>query len=299
MIHRVVELQEPGLHAHLERGFMVVEKAREERGRVPLDDIAVLLCTGPGDSLSTNLLTALADRAVCTVICGENYHPKALVLPYDGHHLHRLRLEAQIAASEPLKKRLWQQIVRAKIRGQDAALRRCTTPDAMLGVLITRVASGDPDNVEAQAARRYWSGLFGESFTRDQARPGLNALLNYGYAILRAATARSLVAAGLYPALGLHHRSMENAFVLADDLMEPFRPLIDAHVYDHWRKHGAEVNTDAKRTLARLLVADLAMADGHTILATALHTATQSLARSLIDGYPALELPENLFPTAG
>jgi CRISPR-associated protein Cas1 len=299
MIHRVVELQEPGLHAHLDRGFMVVEKSREERGRVPLDDIAVLLCTGPGDSLSTNLLTALAERSICTVICGDNYHPKALVLPYDSHHLHRQRLEAQIAASEPLKKRLWQQIVRAKIAGQAASLRRCTTPDPTLDVLIQRVASGDPDNIEAQAARRYWSALFGESFTRDQARPGLNALLNYGYAILRAATARALVAAGLYPALGLHHRSMENAFVLADDLMEPFRPLIDAHVFDHWNAHGAEVNTVAKKTLARLLVADLAMPEGYTILANALHTAAQSLARSLLDGYPALELPDNLFPPTG
>lgn len=299
MIHRVVELQEPGLHAHLDRGFMVVEKAREERGRVPLDDIAVLLCTGPGDSLSTNLLAALADRSICTVICGDNYHPKAIVLPYDSHHLHRQRLEAQLAASEPLKKRLWQQIVRAKIAGQAASLRRCTSPDPTLDVLISRVASGDPDNIEAQAARRYWSALFGESFTRDQARPGLNALLNYGYAILRAATARAVVAAGLYPALGLHHRSMENAFVLADDLMEPFRPLIDAHVFDHWRAHGAEVNTAAKQTLARLLVADLATPEGYTILANALHTAAQFLARSLLDGYPALELPDNLFPTAG
>lgn len=166
-------------------------------------------------------------------------------------------------------------------------------------MLIPRVGSGDPDNIEAQAARRYWSALFGESFTRDQARPGLNTLLNYGYAILRAATARALVSAGLYPALGLHHRNLENAFVLADDLMEPFRPLIDAHVFDHWRAHGAAVNTAAKQTLARLLVADLAMPDGHTILANALHTAAQSLARSLLDGYPALELPDNLFPTAG
>jgi CRISPR-associated protein Cas1 len=299
MIHRVVELQEPGLHAHLDRGFMVVEKAREERGRIPLDDIAVLLCTGPGDSLSTNLLTALAHRSICTVICGDNYHPKALVLPYDSHHLHRQRLEAQIAASEPLKKRLWQQIVRAKIAGQAASLRRCTVADPTLDVLINRVASGDPDNIEAQAARRYWNGLFGESFTRDQARPGLNALLNYGYAVLRAATARAIVAAGLYPALGLHHRSMENAFVLADDLMEPFRPLIDAHVFDHWNVHGTEVNTAAKKSLAGVIVADLAMSEGYTILANALHSAAQSLARSLIEGNPALNLPDNLFPSTG
>lgn len=298
MIHRVVELQEPGLHTHVERGFLVVHASREERGRVPLDDVGVLMCTGPGSTISSAALVALAERSVCTVVCGENYHPKAIVFPYDAHHLHRQRLEAQIGASEPLKKRLWQQIVRAKIAGQSATLTRCAASDPTLEVLIDRVGSGDPDNVEAQAARRYWSSLFGESFTRDQARPGLNGLLNYGYAILRAATARSLVAAGLYPALGLHHRNLGNAFVLADDLMEPFRPLFDASVHGLWRANGAEVNKIAKQTLARLLVSDVAMSDGYTILANALNTAAQSLAKSLIEGYPNLELPESLYPAS-
>jgi CRISP-associated protein Cas1 len=297
MIHRVVELQEQGNHAHLERWFLVVERAGQEAGRVPLDDIAVLLFSGPGNSLSTNLITALSERSVCVVVCGDNYHPKALVLPFDSHHLHRQRLEAQINASEPLKKRLWQQIIRAKVENQSACLRRCTQPDPTLDALIHRVGSGDPENIEAQAARRYWSGLFDEGFTRDPARPGINALLNYGYAVLRAATARALVAAGLYPALGLHHTNQANAFVLADDLMEPFRPLIDAHVHDIWRAGASDVSTSAKRTLAKLLVADVATADGHTILATALHTAAQSLSRSLLDGSAALDLPDSLFPS--
>jgi CRISPR-associated protein Cas1 len=296
MIHRVVELQEQGNHAHLERGFLVVQKSGAEAGRVPLDDIAVLLFSGPGNSVSTNLLTALAERSVCVVVCGNNYHPKALVLPYDTHHLHRQRLEAQIAASEPLKKRLWQQLVRAKIENQSACLRRCTQPDPTLDALVHRVGSGDPENIEAQAARRYWGGLFGESFVRDPARPGLNSLLNYGYAVIRAATARALVSAGLYPALGIFHRNQANPFVLADDLMEPFRPLVDAEVHGIWIGGTAEVSTEAKRRLARLLVADAATDDGHTIVATALHTAAQSLARSLLDATPALELPASLFP---
>jgi len=296
LIHRVVELQEPGVYAHAERGFLVVEKARIELGRVPLDDVSVLICWASGCSVSSSLLSALAERSVCTVLCGENYHPKALVLPYDSHHLHRQRLEAQISASMPLRKRLWQQLVRAKISAQAAGLRRCGRPDPTLEALIHRVASGDPENIEAQAARRYWRGLFGEGFTRDHARPGLNGLLNYGYAILRAATARALVSSGLYPALGLHHHSAENAFVLADDLMEPFRPLIDATVSDLWHAQGPEVNVTAKRALARLLVSDLVTAKGHTILNTALHAAAQSLARSLLDGQPDIELPENLFP---
>lgn len=296
MIHRVVELQEQGNHAHLERGFLVVEKSGQEAGRVPLDDIAVLLFSGPGNSISTNLITALAERSVCAVVCGGNYHPKAMVLPYDSHHLHRQRLEAQINASEPLKKRLWQQIIRAKVENQSSCLRRCTQPDPTLDVLVHRVGSGDPENIEAQAARRYWAGLFDEGFTRDPARPGINALLNYGYAVLRAATARALVAAGLYPALGLHHTNQANAFVLADDMMEPFRPLVDAHVHKIWSTGSSEVNTTAKRTLAKLLVADVSTVDGHTILATALHASAQSLARSLLDGTASLDLPNSLFP---
>jgi CRISPR-associated protein Cas1 len=296
MIHRVVELQETGNHAHLERGFLVVDRAGAEVGRVPLDDIAVLLFSGPGNSLSTNLIAALAERSACTVICGDNYHPKAMVLPFDAHHLHRQRLEAQINASEPLKKRLWQQIIRAKIENQSACLSRCTQPDPTLDALVHRVGSGDPDNIEAQAARRFWAGLFDDGFTRDPARPGINALLNYGYAVLRAATARALVSAGLYPALGLHHVNQANAFVLADDLMEPFRPLVDAHVHAIWKTDGSEMTVHAKRTLARLLVADIATADGHTIMATALHTAAQSLSRSLLSGSPTLDLPASLFP---
>jgi len=298
VIHRVVDIQEPGQHAHLERGFLVVSKEHEEIGRVPLDDIAALIFSGQGNSVSTNLLAELSARSICAIFCSANQHPQAMLLPYDTHHLHRTRLAAQIAATEPLRKRLWQKIVRAKISGQAASLARCKQPDAFLPVLVARVGSGDPENVEAQAARHYWTALFGESFTRDQGRPGLNSLLNYGYAILRAATARSLVASGLYPALGLHHRNQANAFVLADDLMEPFRPIVDATVFDLWEAEGAELTTAGKRRLSRLLVADLATDDGFTILATALHTAAQSLARSLIEQTPELILPVDLFPVA-
>lgn len=298
MIHRVVDLQEPGHHAHLERGFLVVLKGDTEAGRVPLDDIAALVFSGQGNSVSTNLLAELSARSICAVFCGPNQHPAAMLLPYEGHHLHRSRLDAQIQASEPLRKRLWQQIVKAKISGQAACLQRCTEADPTLPVLIHRVGSGDPENIEAQAARRYWSALFGEGFTRDAGRPGLNSMLNYGYAIVRAATARALVSAGLYPALGLHHSNQANAFVLADDMMEPFRPLVDAAVYDLWQKDGTTLNTAGKRQLARLLTADVQTGDGYTIVATALTTAAQSLARSLIDATPFIVLPDNLFPVA-
>lgn len=298
MIHRVVDLQEPGHYVHLERGFLVVAKGDAEVGRIPLDDIGAIVFSGQGNSVSTNLLAELSARSICAIFCGPNQHPAAMLLPYEGHHLHRSRLDAQIQASEPLRKRLWQQIVRAKILGQAACLQRCTTSDTMLPMFVHRVGSGDPENMEAQAARRYWPALFGEGFTRDAARPGINGMLNYGYAILRAATARALVSAGLYPALGVFHSNQANAFVLADDMMEPFRPLVDATVFDMWQAEGTTLGTAGKRRLARMLTVDVQMGDGFTIVATALGTAAQSLARSLIDSSPFLTFPENLFPTA-
>jgi CRISP-associated protein Cas1 len=297
MIHRVVDIQEPDQHVHLERGFLIVSNKRDEAGRVPLDDIAALVFSGHGNSISTNLLAELAERSICAVFCGPNQHPKAMVLPYDTHHLHRTRLEAQIAASEPLKKRLWQQIIQAKISAQAACLASRCQPDDTLSVLVHRVGSGDPQNIEAQAARRYWTALFGDSFTRDPARPGLNGMLNYGYAILRAAIARALVSAGLYPAIGLKHSNQANAFVLADDLMEPFRPLADAVVFDLWKSEGATLTGAGKRRLADILVADLGTPDGHTIVATAMHTAAQSLAGCLLEGTLNLVLPDNFFPS--
>jgi CRISPR-associated protein Cas1 len=298
MIHRVVDVQEPGQHVHLERGFLVVLKGDEEAGRVPLDDIGALVFSGQGNSVSTNLLAELSARSICAVLCGPNQNPTAMLLPYEGHHLHRSRLDAQIKASEPLRKRLWQQIVKAKILGQASCLQRCTTSDPLLSALVHRVGSGDPENIEAQAARRYWSALFGEGFTRDTSRPGINGMLNYGYAIVRAATARALVSAGLYPALGLHHSNQGNAFVLADDMMEPFRPLVDAAVYELWQSDGAALTIAGKRRLARLLTCDVQTGNGYTIVATALSSAAQSLARSLLESEPFIDFPENIFPVA-
>src|SRR5262249_34865000 len=161
------------------------------------------------------------------VISAANHNPIAFLWPLDAHHEQAGRMDAQLDASLPLKKRLWSQLVKAKLQQQAAVLEACGDSPALIAALIPKVRVGDPDNIEAQAARRYWSRVMGEEFTRDQDGDGINALLNYAYTILRSATARAVLAAGLHPSIGLHHSNRQNAMRLVDDLMEPFRPVMD------------------------------------------------------------------------
>lgn len=227
MIGRVVEIAEDGRFLSVKRGFLVVSHEREELGRVALDDIAALVVNAHGCAYTNNVVTMLAERGIAMVVCGPNHLPKAFLWPVDGHHAQSTRMAAQLEASKPLKKRIWQQLVRAKIRQQAANLAAWGRPAGGFHLLERKVRSGDPDNVEAQAARRYWPLLFGNEFRRDTAGGGVNGLLNYGYAILRSGVARAVMAAGLHPGLGVHHSNRSNPMCLVDDLMEPFRPLVD------------------------------------------------------------------------
>jgi len=288
---RVVEIAEEGRHLLKERGFLVVEAGGEELGRVPLDDIAALVATARGTSLTTSLIAALAERGTPVVLCGANFAPVALVFPLAGHHAQQRRMEAQLAATRPLAKRLWAQVVAAKLRAQAAALASAGLPSAALARLARSVRSGDPENAEAQGARRYWPLMMGEGFRRDPSLPGANALLNYGYAVLRAGVARAICAAGLHPSLGIFHRHPHNPLPLADDLMEPFRPLVDLEVRALVAEGASEVDRVAKRRLAALLLTDVPTAFGTSPFATTLMRCAASLAESYLSGVPALEFP--------
>ena len=225
------------------------------------------------------------------VLCGPNHAPIALMTPIDRHHAQGGRMRAQWEAGEPLRKQLWRKIVQAKIAMQ-ASLLDATGADGgdALRFMVRRVRSGDPDNQEAQAARRYWSALFGLDFRRDRDASGANALLNYGYAVMRATVTRSIIAAGLHPSIGLHHKSGVNSFALADDLVEPFRPLVDAVV----RRMGAEgvdvVTPASKRPLAHLIGADLRLRGAVSPVSVAAQRLAGSLARSFETGTPSLTL---------
>ena len=291
MIGRVIEIASDGLHLARSRGFMTVSGDGVEDGRVPLDDMAVLLCNARGLTYSNGLMTELARRGVAVVLCGPSYLPVAWLWPLEGHHVQALRIRCQLEASKPLRKRLWQSIVRAKIAQQQNTLDLLEIPGGDVKSLVRRVKSGDPDNVEAQAARRYWPMLFGSDFRRDRFGQMPNPLLNYGYTVLRAAVARAVVSAGLHPSLGIHHHNRANPMCLVDDMMEPFRPLVDYAVARLVGSGCDEVTAEAKRALAGILTIDMNSDRGVSPLQTCLERAAQSLAQSFEDKNPSLTFP--------
>ena len=291
MIGRVIEVASDGRHLARYRGFMTVSGDGVDDARVPLDDIGVLLCNAHGLTYSNSLLTELAHRGVAVVLCGDNYLPAAWLWPLDGHHVQALRMRCQLEASKPLGKRLWQAIVRAKIGQQANVLELLDLPTDGFPELSRRVRSGDPDNVEAQAARRYWPRLFGTSFRRARFGGMPNPFLNYGYTVLRAAVARAVVAAGLHPSLGIHHSNRANAMCLVDDPMEPFRPLVDHAVVGLVHAGHDEMTSETKRTLVEVLAMDMATDRGASPLQTCLERAAQSLAQSYEAGQPTLRFP--------
>lgn len=193
MRDRFVEIAEDGRHLSAKDGFLIVSERGSEVGRVPLDDIAGVIATARGTTFTRAVIDALATRGATLVVCGSNFAPTACLVPLVGHHAQGERLRAQAEASLPTRKRAWQSIVRTKLAWQGAALAACGAPDAPLTSLTRKVRSGDVGNVEAQGARRYWSLLFGTDFRRDPQAGGTNALLNYGYAVMRSAADSTLV----------------------------------------------------------------------------------------------------------
>ncbi len=298
MIGRVIEVASAGRHLARDRGLMTVSHEGVEDGRVPLDDIGVLLCNARDLTYSNDLMTELARRGAAVVLCGDNYLPVAWIWPLEGHHIQALRMRRQLEASLPLRKRLWQALVKAKISQQENTLELLRNSGGNLKELAKRVRSGDPDNMEAQAARRYWPLLFGDDFRRERFGPMPNPLLNYGYTVLRAATARAIVAAGLHPSLGIHHHNRTNSFCLVDDLMEPFRPLVDYTVAGLVADGRENMSSEVRRDLAAVLMMDLVTERGTTPLQTCLERAAQSLAQSFETRTPALLLPRQSLPDA-
>ncbi len=288
---RMVEIAEDGRYLAKSRGFLTISVKGEEIGRVPLDDLGAVLATSPATTASTSLLADLAERGVVFVVCGRNYAPAALLWPVAGHHAQQRRMEAQLGASRPLGKRIWAEIVAAKLLAQGTALAAVGQPGGAFALLARQVRSGDPDNLEAQAARRYWRRLLGPDFRRDPDAGGANALLNYGYTVLRAATARAIAAAGLHPGIGIFHRHPHNTMPLADDLMEPFRPVVDLVVHSLLAGGVNEICPDAKHALVGALTTDLPTRAGRTPLMTCLIRFAASVADSFITGEANLDLP--------
>lgn len=296
MLAKIVEVAHSGRYLSHYRGFLKISEKGEEVGRVALDDIGVLIANAHGLSYSNDLLVTLAKRNIPVVLCGSNCVPAGWLLPCEHHHVQAERMQNQLEMSQPLKKRLWKQLVISKIRNQAALLANLDKPAAPLNRLAVRVRSGDPENLEAQAARKYWLLLFGKDFRRDRNATGVNSLLNYGYTIIRSAVARGVLASGLHPSLGVNHRNRYNAFQLADDVMEPFRPLIDYLAHRIWiENQDCELSSGVKQQFVDLLYADIEHEKGVSPTINLVYRTSNSLAAVINGERNYLELPDLRF----
>ncbi len=294
MIGRIIEVADDRRHLFVSRGFMVVqdtEGERKELGQVPLDDIAAVIANAHGLSYTNNLLVALAERCAPFVLCGANHNAVGMIFPIDGNYQQGKRYDAQIDAPKPTHKRMWAEVVRAKLEQQGAALEAAGAPTAPLTALVRKVRAGDPDNIEAQGAQRYWRLLFGDDFRRDQQGGGVNGMLNYGYTVLRSAMARAVVAAGLHPTIGIHHSNAGNSMRLVDDLMEPFRPTIDLRIWRLVRDGMSDVTPDTKRAMVKVLYDDMQTNIGATPVMVCMQKLAVSLAQVYMGEREKLDLP--------
>jgi CRISPR-associated protein Cas1 len=254
-----------------------------ETKQVPIEDIGLLILDHQQITITQALIAKLLANNTALITCDNTHHPTGLMLNLDGHTLQSQKHQAQLEATIPLKKQLWQQTVSAKINNQAAMLAFRHEENKSLLNLAANVKSGDPDNTEAQAAAYYWKRVFPDflQFRRERYGPPPNNLLNYGYAILRALVARSLVASGMLPTLGIHHRNQYNAYCLADDIMEPYRPYVDYTVYQIIRNNGSslEISPSMKKALLELPAMDTMLEGKKSPLMNAVQRTTASLAK--------------------
>ena len=291
MIGRIIEISTDNKHLSVDRGFLIVSEDKQEIGRVALDTIEAVIVYAHGITYSNNVLVKLAEQKSPLVVCNKNFLPTSILIPIEGNYSQASIMDAQIQASEPIRKRLWQQIVRTKLLQQASVLEFLGKPHKFLKELAKNVKSGDIDNKEGEAARKYFPLLFGKDFIRDRDKDGINTLLNYGYIILRSATARAIIAAGLHPTLGLHHKNQYNPFRLADDLMEPFRPLVDMSVYSLIEAGKTELNRENKSMLVNILSKNMPALIGYTETDFCIQTLATSLAQVFLCKRNDLELP--------
>jgi len=269
----------------------MLSKNGEEAGRVPIEDLGVLVVDHPAVTYTHGALSAMTENNVAVIICGGNRHPAGLLLSMEGHTVQAEIISMQAATGERLKDRLWKEIISAKIENQAAALELAGKDGKLLKTFARQVKPGDSSNLEGRAAKEYWRRLFGPRFRRSREGAHPNGFLNYGYTVLRAAVARAICGAGLHPSLGIHHRNKYNAFALADDLMEPFRPLVDMEVLRLYEAGESDLTRVAKASLIGTLSTQVDLKGRKYPLMTALQTSAASLRRAITGEGKGLELP--------
>ena len=300
MIKRTIEISREPVHLSTRLEQLVVQpidRTKQDARSIPCEDIGIVLVDQPQTTYTHGALAALMKSGAAVVICGRDHLPAGILLPMSNNSEVVWRMDDQIAASAPCKKQLWRQIVVAKIKAQMQVISSDTVAMRKLFAMTQEVKSGDTSNIEAQAAKIYWKSWRDHhktfsNFRRDpNSKDLINGLFNYGYAALRAAVARALVSAGLFPALGIHHSNRGNAFCLADDLMEPLRPMVDRRVRRLVNEGASEIDQAAKAVLLTVLTETVRMGDTTGPLMVSLHRAVAALARCLAGDEKKLLLP--------
>jgi CRISPR-associated protein Cas1 len=295
MIKRILEISSGGAYLSVKYGQLVVKRDGEAVSSIPCEDIGVLLVDHRGTTYTHSVFTELLRCGAAVVLCGGDHHPAGMILALESNTLQSERFREQFEAKEPVKKRLWKQIVRAKIKHQAKLAGRDSEVYKKLMGLRERVRSGDAGNMEAQASRVYWPVYMpGRDFKRDVRGLPPNNLLNYGYMVMRAAVARALCSAGLHPSMGIHHRNRYNAFCLADDVLEPFRGFVEGKVREICKSQGVpeELTQRVKAKLLEVLYEEVNIGGFKGPLMVGLHRTCASLQRVFAGEQRFIDLPE-------
>ncbi len=280
MLKRTLLFSNPYHLSAKNKQLVISDKGKNEKRTVPIEDIGYIVLEHPQITFTQSVIQLLAENNAAVIFCNNRYMPVSMLLHLDNNQTQSQIFREQIEASAALKNNLWRQTVKAKIENQAALLYLFDLPFKDLLNLAKTVKSGDKTNAEAAAARLYWRRLFGDSFRRWREGPPPNAFLNYGYAILRAATARALTGSGLLPTLGIFHRNKYNAYCLADDIMEPYRPFVDRLVVEITAlTRETELSGEIKQHLLTLLTEDVLFDKNKRPLMLGLSQTSASLAR--------------------
>lgn len=289
MRHRIIEISGSYRHLSLRRGLAVIKDKTDELGCVDLDTALAVLISSHGALISSAFITECGHRNIPILFCDSRFQIISMASPIKSHNDQKRCIDLQAAAKPALTRKLWQQIVKMKILNQSLVLRSHFHSHAnRLQRLSKEVKMGDGGNHEAIAARIYWRSLFGHHFRRDKMGDNINGMLNYGYAVIRSALLANVLSTGLYPSIGIHHHNYNNAFCLVDDLMEPYRPLIDQMVKCLVLRQNTELTTVAKRALAQVIVCDMGSADNTEICMQNMLNFVQSFLSSLANEHAKL-----------
>jgi len=298
MIKRTLYFGNPA-YLNLKLSQLVISKPNNiDSVTVPVEDIGLVILDHPQITITHMLIRSLQDNNVAIISCNDKHMPSGLMLPLEGNYTQSKVQKCQLQATQSLKKQLWQQTIEAKVRNQKHLLQSLSKPFKRLEVLEKRVLSGDSTNIEGQAAAYYWSKVFND-FKRDRFGEPPNHLLNYGYIVLRSMVARALVSSGLMPTLGLFHKNQYNAFCLADDIMEPFRPFVDHIVFELHNKDHTQtfISKEAKIALLSIATKDALFKNKKSPLMVGLSQTTRSLAQCYLGEKRKIVYPELLIKT--